>query len=100
MDESIYKDRTVLYTAKEEGEDIGKEFVKCLEKDLKEVYKIVKTVVPIKISEQEEESFKNAIRCYACEGVLGDDRVRDHCHLTGKYRGASHSKCNLRMRTV
>ena len=99
MDESIYEDKTVLYTAKEEGEDIGKKFVKSLEKDLKEVHKILKTVVPIKISEQEEESFKNADKCYACGLNLGKDRVRDHCHLTGKYRGAAHSKCNFRMRT-
>ena len=37
--------------------------------------------------------------CYACGLELKDDRVRDHCHLTGKYRGAAHSKCNLKMRT-
>src|SRR5688572_27922348 len=36
--------------------------------------------------------------CHICEGELGDDRVRDHCHLTGKYRGASHNSCNLRYR--
>ena len=66
MEESIYESKTVLYTTKEEGEDIGKKFVKSLEKDLKEVYKILKTIVPIKISEQEEESFKNAVNCYAC----------------------------------
>ena len=100
MDETIYEDKTTLYTAKEEGEDIGKKFVESLEKDLKEVYKILKTVVPINISEQEEESFKNAIKCYACGLDLKEyDRVRDHCHLTGKYRGAAHSKCNLKMRT-
>ena len=99
MDESIYENKTVLYTAKEEGEEIGKKFVKSLEKDLKEVHKILKTVVPIKISEQEEVSFKNAVKCYACGLDLGEDRVKDHCYLTGKYRGAAHSKCNLRMRT-
>ena len=25
--------------------------------------------------------------------------VRDHCHYTGKYRGAAHSVCNLRYKT-
>ena len=99
MEESVYKDKTVLYTAKESGEDIGKEFVECLEGDLKEVYEILKTVVPINMSEQEEESFKNATVCYTCGLKLRNDRVRDHCHLTGKYRGAAHEKCNLRMRT-
>ena len=99
MEESVYESKTVLYTAKEDGEDIGKKFVKCLERDLKEVYEILKSIVPIKMSDQEEESFKNAVECYACGLNLEDDRVRDHCHLTGKYRGAAHSKCNLRMRT-
>ena len=99
MEKSVYKDKTVLYTAKESGEDIGKKFVGCLEGDLKEVYEILKTVVPINMFEQEEESFKNATVCYACGLKLRNDRVRDHCHLTGKYRGAAHEKCNLRMRT-
>ena len=30
-----------------------------------------------------------------CGFELGDDRVRDHCHLTGKFRGAAHNECNL-----
>ena len=27
-------------------------------------------------------------------------KVRDHCHYTGKYRGAGHSNCNLKHRTT
>ena len=26
---------------------------------------------------------------------MGSDRVRDHCQLTGKFRGAAHNDCNL-----
>ena len=34
-------------------------------------------------------------RCCLCHKHLGKDRVREHDHLTGKYRGAAHSVCNL-----
>ena len=27
-------------------------------------------------------------------------KVRDHCHYTGKYRGAAYSKCNLNYKIV
>ena len=36
--------------------------------------------------------------CYACGKEFDGDKVRDHCHYTGKYRGALHSKCNLRLK--
>ena len=29
---------------------------------------------------------------------MGEDKIRDHCHLTGKFRGAAHNECNLRYR--
>ena len=98
MDEKIYEGKTMLYTMKEEGEDIGKKFVSSLEEDLKEVYKILNTEIPIRMTKLEEEKFKTVKNCYACKQKLGNDRVRDHCHLTGKYRGAVHFECNLKMR--
>ena len=42
---------------------------------------------------------------YAKKKISTDDnnkkyyKVRDHCHYTGKYRGAAHNICNLRYKT-
>ncbi|XP_070152501.1 uncharacterized protein [Polyergus mexicanus] len=49
------------------------------------------------LTSNEWERFVNATRCSICEKPfeLGDARVRDHCHLTGRYRGPAHSNCNL-----
>ena len=46
-------------------------------------------------------AFAAAINCYLCGGEFGNDvntqKVRDHDHITGIYRGAAHSKCNLQL---
>ena len=82
-----------------EDEDIGCKFVESLGKDLGKVYGILTTTVPVKMTDDDELEFQNSKICFACKGALGNDRVRDHCHLTGKYRGAAHSECNLKMAT-
>ena len=28
----------------------------------------------------------------------GDDKVRDHCHIIGKDRGAAHWSCNISLK--
>lgn len=43
-------------------------------------------------------SFESATKCYACGLKLNGDKVRDHCHFTGRYRGALHSGCNLKLK--
>ena len=57
---------------------------------------------PMIITEEEQASFDAATTCWICGGETIDDdgglgKVRDHCHFTGKYRGAAHNKCNLKM---
>ena len=47
------------------------------------------------MTEEDEEDFKNDNICRFCEKNIESDKVRDHCHLTGKYRGPAHSKCNI-----
>ena len=44
------------------------------------------------MSPEEKERFQLSNSCWICDKLfdVGDDKVRDHCHITGKYRGAAH----------
>ena len=53
-----------------------------------------KTNLELEMS-QEEVQFEQAEECWLCENPLGGEKVRDHDHLTGKYRGAAHNICNI-----
>jgi len=52
---------------------------------------------PLKMTDQDEEDFKKGEECHICNKKYNktDKRVRDHCHVTGKYRGSAHESCNL-----
>ena len=47
------------------------------------------------MSMQDKLSYNNSTLCHIYNEELGKDRVRDHCHLCGKYRCAAHEVCNL-----
>ena len=91
------------------GEDCMKKFCK----DLREHATIIinhekKDMIPL--TKKEEENYNNQKVCYICKKEFNNNdtaessslerkknyKVRDHCHYTGKYRGAAHNICNLR----
>ena len=45
------------------------------------------------LSDEEEQQFQCTENCCFCNKTLGDDRVRDHDHYTGKYFSAAHNHC-------
>ena len=47
-------------------------------------------------AEQDEEFERSNI----CGKLIetGDNKVRDHCHISGKYRGPSHWNCNINLK--
>ena len=88
----------------------GKDCMKIFCKDLRDqAMKIInyekKEMIPL--TDEEKESYENQDVCHICEKEFCTNKnnkkefksyckVRDHCHYTGKYRGAAHSSCNLR----
>ena len=52
------------------------------------------------MTEKNEEAFQKAEKCHICDKKYTDKdiRVRDHCHITGKYRGSAHQECNLKIK--
>ena len=49
------------------------------------------------MTKEDNEDFKNSTKCCICDNdyIDNDVKVRDHCHITEKYRGSAHRDCNI-----
>ena len=50
------------------------------------------------MTNEDEKIYNNSHICSICKQELNTDKVKDHCHVTGKFRGATNNKCNLKLR--
>ena len=87
----IYRGEKAVYT-----------FLEYMLDEVKYCKKIVKQQFnkPLRMTKEDEIEFKKADECHICNNKYTDEdiRVRDHCHITGKYRGSAHQECNLQLR--
>ena len=51
------------------------------------------------MSEKKKEQFQSNNTCWICEKPIDDDdkKVRDHCHVTEKFRSATRWSCNINL---
>ncbi|XP_065677516.1 uncharacterized protein LOC136092866 [Hydra vulgaris] len=97
IEKSIGHSILATFTADSEDDDVAQIFADNLEADIKKIYnKYLKFPKNMIFTPKEKEKFDNAEKCYICEKDLKEDKVKDHCHITGKYRGAAHNVCNLK----
>ena len=83
----------------------GKNTVPKLYQNLTEEVKYCQEVIkenfqkPLIMFKKDEEDFQKAKKCWICQKryKANENPVRDHCHITGKYRGSAHNTCNLRL---
>ena len=90
------KIKPITYTKKEEDDDVARIFVEKISEVTRDIYNdYYRWPKPLKLTQDQQKSFDKAEYCHICNTELLEDRVRDHCHFTGQYRGAAHNKCNL-----
>ena len=80
------------------GEDCMNKFVEQLTEIKKDIFEKMNANKPMdELTYEQKTEFRNPTHCSICNKKFqpDDTKVQDHCHFTGKYRGAAHVKCNL-----
>ena len=87
----IYRGEKAVYTFMEYLLDEVKYCKKIMKKEFNK---------PLKMTKEDEAKFQKANECHICNKKYTNEdiKVRDHCHITGKYRGSAHQECNLKLR--
>ena len=87
----IYRGEKAVYTFLEYMLDEVKYCKRIIKKEFNK---------PFNMTKENEEEFQKADECHICNKkyTADDIRVRDHCHITGKFRGSAHQECNLQLR--
>ena len=49
------------------------------------------------MAKEDIEDFQNSSKYWICDNdhVEGNFKVRDHCHVTKRYRGSARGDCNI-----
>ena len=81
------------------GINAAYEFIKSILKKHKYCKEIMKDQFNknLVMTVKEEYLFQQSNNCWICKKIFDneDEKVRDHCHITGKFRGVAHWDCNI-----
>ena len=84
------------------GKDAVNKFIKSILKEYNYCRSVVKKHFNknLIMSAEENERFELTNICWICRKLfdVADQKLRDHCHITGKYRGAAHYFCNINLK--
>ena len=96
FDDTLYSQEPVIFVKENNDDDVAQIFIDTLEKNIKDIYKKCKFPKSMIMTMHDKLVYDNSTLCHICNEELGKDRVRDLCHLTGKFRGAPHEAYNLK----
>ena len=93
-----YSKKIILYR----GKDAINKFIKSILNEYNYCRRIMRTYFykNLVMNAEENERFELTNICWICDKLIEntDNKVRDHCHITGKYRDAAHYSCNINIK--
>ena len=95
----LNKDLQIDFQEKYTGYDCIDRFLESLQKIDERYSLILNQIEPMQFTQLDLEDFNKSNICHICEEKISQitqTKVRDHCHLTGKYLGPAHNECNLK----
>ena len=87
--------------AENETNQLPQDFIRELISRVKKAHLSLPKKEMVPLSPEEWKKFRESEVCWLCKGKFGEktfSKVRDHCHYTGKFRGAAHQSCNLKFK--
>ena len=83
------------------GEDAAYSFINSMIEESNYCSDVMKKYFhkELAMTKKDNEDFQNSTKCWICDNayVDGDVKIRDHFHVTGKYRGSAHRDCNTKI---
>ena len=73
-------------------------FLEALQEEERKIKTVLAKSNAMRMTREDWRTHNSATTCHVCEKPLEGDSVCDHCHITGKYQGAAHNACNLKLR--
>jgi hypothetical protein len=91
--------KPVIYRGSESRQDVAKHFIENISDVAEKIEKLLETNIILNMSDDDNAKHNSCFKCNLCKCDLNTyTRVRDHDHLTGKFRQTLCSRCNLSLK--
>ena len=90
FDDTLISQQPVTFVKEFIDDNDEQIFIDLLEKNIKDIYKQFKFPKSTILTMHDKFVYDNSTICHINNEQLGKARVRDHCHLFGKFWGAAH----------
>ena len=80
------------------GPNAAEHLLRALKDEEQKIKGVVTNPKAMRMTREDWRAYNTATICHVCEKLQEGDSVCDHCHITGRFRGAAHNACKLKLR--